>query len=86
MKEHEKILKALANRRRLTLIKFLKEKKTANVTTLAEHLELSFKATSRHLAVLRGAGIVDREQKSLEMYYSISNSLPKLASQVIDLI
>lgn len=63
MKDYEKILKALANRRRLQIIKYLKDKKLATVTNIAEHLKLSFKSTSKHLAILFGAGIVDKEQK-----------------------
>lgn len=86
MKEYEKILKALANRRRLQILKYLKDKKIATVTDIAGHLKLSFKSTSKHLAVLFGAGIVDKEQKSLSMFYSIIEPLPKLAKQVIDLI
>lgn len=86
MKDYEKILKALANRRRLQIIKYLKDKKLATVTSIAEHLKLSFKSTSKHLAVLFGAGIVDKEQKSLSMFYSVVDSLPKLAKRVIDLI
>ena len=86
MKEYEKILKALANRRRLQIIKYLKDKKTATVTAIAEHIKLSFKSTSKHLTVLFSAGIVDKEQKSLSMFYSVVTSLPKPAKQVIDLI
>lgn len=86
MKEYEKTLKALANRRRLQIIKYLKEKKTATVTDIAEHLKLSFKSTSKHLAILFGAGIVDKEQISLSMFYSVVEPLPKIAKQVISLI
>ena len=86
MKDYEKFLKALANRRRLQIIKYLKDKKFATVGNIAEHLKLSFKSTSRHLSVLFGAGILDKEQKSLSMIYSIVNPLPKICRQVIDLI
>lgn len=86
MKEYEKILKALANRRRLQIIKYLKNKKTATVTNIAEHIKLSFKSTSKHLAVLFGAGIVDKEQKSLSMFYSLAEPLPKIAKNVFDLV
>lgn len=86
MKEHEKILKALANRRRLQIIKYLKDQKTATVTDIAERIKLSFKSTSKHLAVLFGAGIVDKEQISLSMFYSVVEPLPKIAKHVVDLI
>ena len=86
MKEYEKTLKALANRRRLQIIKYLKDKKTATVTEIAEHIKLSFKSTSKHLAILFSAGIVDKEQKSLSMFYSIIEPLPKIAKHVFNLI
>jgi DNA-binding transcriptional ArsR family regulator len=86
MKEYEKILKALANRRRLQILKYLKNRKSATVTSIAEHLKLSLKSTSKHLAVLFGASIVDREQNNLSMLYSISDILPPLAKQVINII
>lgn len=86
MKTYEKILKALANHRRLQIIKFIKDKKQATVGIIASHIKLSFKSTSKHLAVLYGAGIVEKEQKNLSMFYSIAESLPKIAKQVIDLI
>lgn len=72
MKELEKIYKALANRRRLEIIKYLKKQKEASVWQLSEHLKLSFKSTSRHLAVLRSVDILEKEQRSLEAYYRIS--------------
>ncbi len=86
MKDYEKILKALTNRRRLQIIKYLKDKKFATVTMMAEHLKLSFKSTSKHLALMFGAGIVDKEHKNLSMFYSVADPLPKIAKQVIDLI
>jgi DNA-binding transcriptional ArsR family regulator len=86
MKEYEKILKALANRRRLQILKYLKDKKTATVTDISGYLKLSFKSTSKHLAVLFSAGIVDKEQKSLSMFYSTTEPLPKIAKHVFDII
>lgn len=85
-KEYEKTLKALANRRRLQIIKYIKNKRTATVTAIAEHLKLSFKSTSKHLAVLFSAGILDKEQKSLSMFYSVAEPLPKIAKHVFDLM
>lgn len=68
----EKILKALANRRRLKIVKYLYQNKKATVTELAGHLKLSFKSTSKHLGVLRGANIIDSEQISLAKYYYLT--------------
>ncbi|MDO8624010.1 MAG: metalloregulator ArsR/SmtB family transcription factor [bacterium] len=74
-KEVERVLKALANRRRLAIIWFLKEAKEASVGEIAEEIKLSFRATSRHLNVLSGAGILDREQRSLQIFYFLVSNL-----------
>ncbi len=83
MKQYEKILKALANRRRLAIIKYLKQKKEAAVTEISGAIALSFKATSRHLAVLYNAEILEKNQRSLAVYYSIVSKLPTMAKLVI---
>lgn len=82
-KELERILKALANRRRLAILSFLQKKKEANVGEIAETIRLSLKSTSRHLAVLSGADILDREQRSSEVFYRLSESIPSIFSSII---
>ena len=72
MHKLEKILKALANRRRLAILKYLKENKEAPVTKIADEINLSFKATSKHLGVLSAIDIIEREQRSSQMFYSLS--------------
>lgn len=86
MKKFEKQLKALANARRLTIIKYLKDKREANVSDIADHLKLSFKSTSKHLAVLFAAEILEKEQRSLSTFYSLSLSLPKVAKTMVRLL
>lgn len=71
-KELERVLKALANKRRLAIISFLRKRKEANVGEIAEAIHLSIKSTSRHLTVLSGADILDREQRSSEVFYKVS--------------
>lgn len=83
MKQYEKILKALANKRRLEIIKYLKEKKEANVGDIAEHIKLSFKSTSRHLSILLGADILEKEQRNVSVFYSLTSKLVSLAKSVI---
>ena len=82
-KDLEKILKALANKRRLAILKILKYKKVRAVGEIAKDIKLSLKATSKHLAVLYAVDIVEREQKSLRMLYSLSSALPKAATQIL---
>lgn len=71
----ERVLKALANKRRIMILRYLREKKEAKVGDIAGKIKLSFKATSKHLGVLYSAELVERQQKSLEMYYRLTKTL-----------
>lgn len=82
-KELERILKALANRRRLMIISFLRKEKEGNVSSIAEAIHLSVKSTSRHLAVLSGVDLLDREQRSSEVFYKVSVYIPDVFQQLI---
>ena len=86
MKETEKILKALANRRRLAIVKYLNKTKTASVGDIREEIKLSFKATSKHLSVLYSADIVEREQIGMTMIYKLSNPLHSVLKLIISFI
>ena len=82
----ERILKALANERRLSMVQFVRDSRAGEVSVgdIAEHIKLSFKSTSRHLALLEKADIFERRQESLYVYYRLHSSLPKVAKQIID--
>ncbi len=82
----EKILKALANRRRIKIIKYLQKNKKATVTEIAGHLNLSFKATSKHLAVLKSADIVEAEQVSLSCFYNLNKPSHCLTDQLLSIV
>ena len=79
-------MKALANRRRLAIMKYLKVEKEASVGDIAEEIRLSFKATSKHLGVLSAAGITDREQRSLQMFYRLAGDIPPAARHISSLL
>ncbi len=85
-KELEKILKALANKRRIAIIGLIKNYKEASVGDIAEKIKLSFKSTSRHIGILLSADILEREQKGPQAYYRISPDIPELARRIISLI
>jgi DNA-binding transcriptional ArsR family regulator len=86
MKKFERILKSLANRRRLAILKFLNSVKEANVSKIAEVINLSFKATSKHLGMLANLDILEKEQRSLEMYYRLAKELGSIPKNVINTI
>lgn len=85
-KEVEIVLKALANRRRLSIIRILKKKHEASVGEIAENIKLSLKATSKHLNLLFSAGLLEKEQRSLQMFYSISSNCHKMARVILNLL
>jgi len=78
--DSERVLKALANRRRLAIVQFLHAKGPASVGGIAEHIRLSFAATSRHLRALAGADLVESEQVNTTVNYS----LPKDRHPLLD--
>ena len=85
-RELERELKALANKRRLAIIKFLKQNKEATVGDIAEAIKLSFKSTSKHLTVLKAVDIVEYEQRGLSYYYKLTASLPNASRVILSLL
>lgn len=86
MKDLERILKALANKRRLAILAYLKKHKEASVGDIAGGIRLSLKATSKHLAILSAVDVLDREQRRLQMFYRLSPSQPSPAQHVLSLL
>lgn len=82
----ERVLKAVANKRRLAILRFLKKRKEATVGSIAEAIKLSFKSTSRHLGVLSAADLLDREQRSLEVYYRIAGDTRAPISSLLSIL
>lgn len=67
-----KSLKAVANERRVSILKMLFKEREMNVSQISQRINLSFKSTSRHLLRLEDVGLVKRRQDSLWVYYSIN--------------
>jgi len=86
MRELEKILKALANKRRLAILKYLNENREASVGEIASAIHLSFKATSRHLAILAAVDILEKDQKSLQVFYRLAQKSHSVIRQVLSLL
>lgn len=86
MKEFEKQYKALANHRRLAILKYLKENKKATVSDIASKIKLRIKSTSKHLRILSAADFVDREQKSLNVYYFLVDKQPAILKHFLSLL
>jgi len=82
----ERVLKALANRRRLAMVRYIGKQKEATVGEVAGHMKLSFKATSKHLALLAAAGILEKDQRSKLMFCRIASDIPKIARHTLALL
>ena len=84
-KELEKILKALANKRRISILKYLKSESSASVGDIADEIKLSFRATSKHLMMLSRADIVGKEQVSLTMVYGLEKEKHPIVQKLLEL-
>ena len=85
-KELEKILKALANKRRIAILKFIKKSGRASVGDIAGAIKLSFKATSKHLMILSNADILEKEQISLVVYYFLPKDSHPIVSKLVSIL
>ena len=85
-KETERILKALANKRRLAIIDLLHKEKDKSVGEIASAIKLSFKATSKHVLTLMNVDIVDKEQRSSQAFYSLNKNAPDTVKSLLKII
>lgn len=86
MEDLEKVMKAFANKRRLAIVKYLKANKEASVRDVASEIHLSLKSTSKHLNILAVANILEKDQRSLEVFYRIPKNSRFVAKHIIQLI
>ncbi|MBI2888604.1 MAG: winged helix-turn-helix transcriptional regulator [Candidatus Liptonbacteria bacterium] len=86
MKELERSLKALANRRRLAILKYIKRNGEASVGEIADEISLSFKATSKHLRVLGACDILECNQRSSQMFYKLASSQKPAVRHTLSLL
>ena len=81
----EHLLKPLANRRRLAILNFLRKRKEAHVGQIADVVGLSLPATSRHLTMLERAAFLEKDQRSLSVYYRICKDASPILAAVFAL-
>ncbi len=70
------VFKALANERRMMIIKLLTSKRMP-VINLSTKLKLSFKSVSKHLQKMEREGLVSKKQEGKYMYYKLSDTFRK---------
>jgi len=86
LKYLEKILKALANKRRLAILSYLKNQKEASVGDIASEINLSMKATSKHVIILSSLDILEKDQRNLQVFYRISASRTSLVEHLLSIL
>lgn len=86
MIELERLLKSLANKRRLAIVKYLKSHKEATVGELAGAIKLSFRSTSKHLAVLSSSGVANKERRRLQVFYYLTPEPTRALRTIINLV
>lgn len=86
MIEVEKILRALADATRLRLVNLLLAEDELCVCELTEALEIVQPKVSRHLAILREAGLVLDRREGLWIYYRIHPDLPAWGYELLQAV
>jgi ArsR family transcriptional regulator len=81
----ERLLAALAEHNRLRILMMLKTKDLA-VCEIREILGLSFSTVSRHLFLLREAGLVNSVKDGKRVNYSLNSELPEATKGWLDLL
>lgn len=85
LKEINKILAALAETNRLRILMMLKTRPLA-VCEIREILGLSFSTVSKHLSILREAGLIDFEKDGKWVNYRFNQELPEVAREWLALV
>ncbi len=80
------VFRALANINRLKIIKMLADGRKMSVTDIAGDLEISFKATSNHLALLKNLDVLEAQGASGHVFYSFNRQLPKDFQKTIEIV
>ena len=86
IKDLEKQLKALANKRRLAIIAILKKNKVLGVGDISREIKLSLKSTSKHLIILHRANLLERTQQKLVVYYFLPKEQNSLLKTILTLL
>ena len=82
--EIAKMGKGLGNENRYRILEILM-KGPRTVGEVASRVKLPQPVVSQHLTVLKGAGLVDRERKGQEVYYSVNvGYMAKLLKKLAD--
>ena len=86
MKRWTVVFRILANINRLKIVEMLSDKGKMSVGAIAENLNISFKATSNHLVMLKNLDVLEAQGTAGHVFYSINPQMPQDFRKVLDLI
>jgi DNA-binding transcriptional ArsR family regulator len=69
------VFRALADPNRRALLSLLRQHGRLNLGALAEHFELSLATVSSHMRILTEAGLVERDKRGRDVYFTINTSV-----------
>ena len=78
--------KCLSDETRLNIVTLIVENKELCVCDLIEKLQLSQPKISRHLALLRAAGLLQDRRQGQWVYYSINPKLANWCYEILDIL
>ena len=76
MKRWTQIFKAFANINRVAIIKILTLQERLSVTEIASELDISLKATSKHLIILHNLDVLGSKGKNNKVEYWLNADMP----------
>jgi ArsR family transcriptional regulator len=82
MQKEVKILKALANEKRLEILKLLEKNPGQSVVEIAEEINLHFKSTSKHLQRLSEAGLVKSNRDGVWVRFAPTEKVDQLLKKI----
>lgn len=74
LKVWTKIFKGFGNISRLRIIRLLHEEGELSVGEIAARIHVSAKGTSKHVLLLHGLGILDRNGRNGQVFYSLEDN------------
>lgn len=77
-----KVLKALANKKRMEILRLLEYSNELDVIEIADEIRLHYKSTSKHLQRLAEAGLLDRTRKGFRVNYSLKPKIDRIIKAI----
>ena len=86
MKRWSVVFRTLSNVNRLKIINILSKTGKMNVGDIAQELNISFAATSNHLAMLKNLDVLEAEGATGHVFYSINKRMPNDFRKVLSVM